>query len=171
MMQAAVLNTTGNDAIVDWILVELRDKTSNTTVVLQQAALLQRDGDIVALDGTPFAIQNLAADDYYIAVHHRNHLPVMTLNTVSLSSSTSTVDFTTIATYGIDAQKDIGGLNALWSGDADASGAVNAGDRSIAWNTRNQSGYRAADFNLDGNVNAADRSYAWNHRNKSAQLP
>ena len=38
-----VFNITGNDAIVDWIWVELREASSNTTVAYSRSALLQRD--------------------------------------------------------------------------------------------------------------------------------
>ena len=41
----SVLLTIGPDAIVDWILVELRDATDPTTVVTTEIALLKRDGD------------------------------------------------------------------------------------------------------------------------------
>ncbi|MEM6264716.1 MAG: hypothetical protein AAGI38_19545, partial [Bacteroidota bacterium] len=48
---AEVLAATGNDAIVDWIFLELRSKADSSVVVRTQSALLQRDGDIVGLDG------------------------------------------------------------------------------------------------------------------------
>ncbi|MCB0810769.1 MAG: hypothetical protein KDB96_15940, partial [Flavobacteriales bacterium] len=41
----AVLAVTGSDAIVDWVIVELRDKNDNTLITASRAALLQRDGD------------------------------------------------------------------------------------------------------------------------------
>ena len=47
---ASVFNTTGANAIVDWVLVELRDGTTNTTVLQSQSALLQRDGDVVSVE-------------------------------------------------------------------------------------------------------------------------
>ena len=40
------------DDIVDWVWVELRDAGDNTNIIVGQSALLQRDGDVVALDGT-----------------------------------------------------------------------------------------------------------------------
>ena len=44
---AGILEETGDDAIVDWVLVELRDKNDNSIVLASAAGLLQRDGDVV----------------------------------------------------------------------------------------------------------------------------
>ena len=46
-VDASVFDATGDDAIVDWLFLELRDKTTPSTVVLTRCALLQSDGDIV----------------------------------------------------------------------------------------------------------------------------
>jgi hypothetical protein len=48
---AAVFGVTGNDAIVDWVFVELRDRNNMSNVVVTRSALLQRDGDVVDVDG------------------------------------------------------------------------------------------------------------------------
>lgn len=83
---AAVLNVTGNNAIADWVIIELRDKTSENTVLASRAALLQRDGNVVDLDGTsPVAFDCQPVDDYYVALRHRNHLGVMTALPVRLN--------------------------------------------------------------------------------------
>ncbi|GAB1396773.1 hypothetical protein MASR1M65_15500 [Saprospiraceae bacterium] len=89
-----VLSVAGADAIVDWVLVELRDRNNPATVISRQAALIQRDGDIVAVDGVSSLSFNLPFDSYYIAVKHRNHLGVMTKTTYALSSTPVLVDFT-----------------------------------------------------------------------------
>ena len=69
---------TGNNAIVDWVFVELRDNTDSTLVVATRSALLQRDGDLVDTDGiSPLSFSNVAEEDYYIFIKHRNHLSVM----------------------------------------------------------------------------------------------
>ncbi|HNG13302.1 MAG TPA: Ig-like domain-containing protein, partial [Saprospiraceae bacterium] len=89
-----VLSVAGADAIVDWVLVELRDRNNPATVISRQAALIQRDGDIVAVDGVSSLSFNLPFDSYYIAVKHRNHLGVMTKTPYALSSTPVLVDFT-----------------------------------------------------------------------------
>ena len=68
-----VFTTSGTDAIVDWILIELRDANDASSVLVSQSALLQRDGDIVATDGTSPVTINSPSGDYYVAIRHRNH--------------------------------------------------------------------------------------------------
>jgi len=51
-IDASVLNTTGANAVVDWVFVELRDATDNTILIEGQSALLLRDGSVVDTDGT-----------------------------------------------------------------------------------------------------------------------
>jgi hypothetical protein len=50
-INTGVLAVTGNNAIVDWVFIELRDGNDRNTVVVTRAALIQRDGDIVDMDG------------------------------------------------------------------------------------------------------------------------
>jgi hypothetical protein len=93
-MNPSVTTVTGNDAIVDWIFVELRSATNGTTIMDSRAALLQRDGDIVDVDGvSPVIFSQALPGSYYVTVRHRNHLGVMSRTALPLSSTTTTVDF------------------------------------------------------------------------------
>ncbi len=123
---ASVFNTTGNNAIVDWVLVELRNANTPSQIVSTRSALIQRDGDVVALNGVSPVVVNAASGNYYVALRHRNHLGVMTAAPVSLSGAAATVDFRTaaMATYGTVARKDINGAQALWAGNVFLDGAV-----------------------------------------------
>ena len=126
---ASVLTTTGNDAVVDWIFIEARDKADDTNILATKVAILQRDGDIVDVDNSsPVKIYGLDDDDYFVAIKHRNHLGVMTSTATSLDKMAPLLDFAggTVITYGTNAQRDLGGgLNyGLWAGDADISGSV-----------------------------------------------
>ncbi|MBI3882701.1 MAG: hypothetical protein HY305_00330 [Sphingobacteriales bacterium] len=92
------------DNIVDWLFVELRNTaTSGNTVLQTRSVLLQRDGDIVDVDGvSPVYFQNNAPGTFVITVKHRNHLPIsinptVTTQALSLSPNTS-LDFTTTST-------------------------------------------------------------------------
>ncbi len=78
------LANTGTEKIVDWVMVELRDKTDETTVIATRSGLLQADGDVVDVDGFSPLEFNVPSDDYYVVVRHRNHLGVMTAMTVTL---------------------------------------------------------------------------------------
>lgn len=124
-----------DDDIVDWIFVELRDKTDNTIVVDSQSALLQRDGNVVGVDGISALSFSELAGDYFVVVNHRNHLGVMTSNAVSLSNTIAILDFTTMT--GADLYDSVGGLNyegneqisvgsvqALLAGDANSDGQI-----------------------------------------------
>src|SRR5690606_14875273 len=97
---------TGDDAIVDWVVVELRSATMPAQIVEAQCALLQRDGDVVAADGSSVLHFSAPEGDYHIAVRHRNHLGCMTATTRSLTTAATMVDFglSATATYGTDAR-------------------------------------------------------------------
>ena len=172
---ASVFAVTGNDAIVDWVFVELRDKDDPTVVRRARACLLQADGDVVDLDGvSPVAFNGGYDGDYYVALRHRNHLGLMTSAPQTLSATPLALNFTdgTTATYGTNAQKEIEpGTFALWAADLNASGTVDAADRSEAWNQRNVIGYFSSDATMNGTTDAADRSLTWNNRNLTGQLP
>ncbi len=78
--------------IVDWVVVELRDKANSASIVATRSALLRKDGCVVDMDGTSsVAFENVVEDDYYIAVRHRNHLGVMTNAAVSLIAGSTTI--------------------------------------------------------------------------------
>lgn len=161
----SVFAITGNNAIVDWVIVELRNSSTPATVVASYAALLQRDGDVVALDGTSAVSFVQPPGNYYVAVRHRNHLGVMTAAAVALTGSATLVDFTTLSTsvYGTAARTTTGSVQALWTGDVSFNREVKytgtANDRDpilvrVGSTTPNNtvSGYYAEDTNLDGQV-------------------
>lgn len=117
---SGVLAGTGANAIVDWVLVELRSRYDPSIVVEARCGLVQRDGDVVSpLDGT----SDLEFNSYgvfHVAVRHRNHLGVMTDYRITLSSGApAVVDFTDpgTGTYGSDAQKSVSGTMVLWPGN------------------------------------------------------
>ncbi len=172
----AVLAVTGNNAIVDWVFLEVRDATTLTTVISTRSGLLQADGDVVDVDGTsPVEFTNLQPGSYYVVVNHRNHLEIMTPGALPLSRTPYPHDFTTGAAYGNlsgNVQKNLGGGEfGMYEGDVNNDGVINASDRSMAWNFRNQTGYLNTDSNLDGVTNAGDRSQIWNNRNLFTAVP
>ncbi len=63
------------------MFLELRNTTVSpgNTVLQTRSALVQRDGDIVDIDGvSPVTFNNVASANYVIAVRHRNHLGLST---------------------------------------------------------------------------------------------
>lgn len=81
---------------VDWILVELRDKANPKTVIVKKAGFLSRLGDIYDTDNSKgLYISGLSPDNYYIAIWHRNHLPVVSSTSIELPNTFNTkFDFT-----------------------------------------------------------------------------
>lgn len=167
MAPASLFNITEGDAIVDWIFVELRDKNDDKNVLYTRAALLQRDGDVVDIDGsTELKFHQAIPDDYYVALRHRNHLGIMTLNTFSLSPSTTSIDFTSNSTqvYGTNGLINLGGnVMGLWQGDVNNDGEIRyngkGSDRvqtllKVGYSNPNNilSGYHIFDVNMDGMV-------------------
>ncbi|HPY40618.1 MAG TPA: right-handed parallel beta-helix repeat-containing protein, partial [Thiolinea sp.] len=161
---------TGKDALVDWILVELRDPANPNTIVASKAALLQRDGDVVdASTGSSSLNFKVAAGNYLVSVRHRNHLGVRTANAVALGSAAASVDFSQATTKvaGSDARLESANLALLWAGDvnhddrlilsgigSDTTEIFNAILKAPNNSTLNSSyrlsGYLDSDVNMDG---------------------
>lgn len=161
-----VLDVNGGDAIVDWVLVEVRDAATPATVLHRRAALIQRDGDIVDVDGsTPIYVWTLARANYHVAVRHRNHLGAMTASSQFLGNAPSLIDFRSIATFGTEAQRQlVPGVSGLWEGNTRGNnriaytGANNDRDPILlALPTPSPTSvrldvYNQSDVNLDGDV-------------------
>ncbi|MBK9148716.1 MAG: DUF285 domain-containing protein [Flavobacteriales bacterium] len=161
-----ILDFPGSNAIIDWVVLELRDKNDNTNVLQSRAALLQADGDVVDVDGFSSVSFGVPSDSYFISIIHRNHLGVMTLAPVALTSTAASVDFTdgSTATYGAEAQQVIAGTYLLWAGDVTFDGDLKYvgqdNDRDpilvaiggTVPTTVLTGEYRAEDVNLDGEV-------------------
>ena len=122
-----VLSTSGNDAIVDWVTVSIRDKNDASQILNSTSALLQADGDVVGTDGSsPVKILS-PPDDYFLSIGHRNHLSVSSKNTIALDKNNSVINFSnnSIATYGNNALKQMpSGLFVLWLGDVDQNKTI-----------------------------------------------
>lgn len=130
-VQSSVFSVTGNNAIVDWVIVELRNASTNA-IVASRSGLLQRDGDITEIDGTSPLEFDIAAGSYKVAIRHRVHLGVMSESSYSLTSTTTNIDFTSIAVYGTNVRNS---SNRLWGGNANFDSAVkytgSANDRDV----------------------------------------
>lgn len=134
---SSVFAVTGQNAIVDWVFIEVRSKTDNALVLATRSALIQRDGDVVDLDGiSPVEVPDVRLDSAFIVLRHRNHFGVMsrvvsTSNLLDFTNpSTPTFDFGTTLNDGYDytglAQKAdvVSGYMAMWAGDFDSNGRI-----------------------------------------------
>jgi hypothetical protein len=167
-----VLGTTGPDAIVDWVFLELRAAANRAQVVATRSALLQRDGDVVDVDGvSPVTFHAPSGQYYAVAVRHRNHLGAQWGSSVYYPVCTAVeTDFRFMPAAGFHtynnlnpAQRLIGSFYTLWAGNGRVdyqlkyNGSTN--DRSVilelvGLTTSNNTvaGYRLSDYNLDGLV-------------------
>lgn len=165
--KAILANSFGENSIVDWILLELRDPTKSTKILHSRAALLQLDGDVVDIDGTsPVMFPDATNGNYFVAVRHRNHLGFRTLATHSLSATLATFNFTndSVPLFGIIPLSQWGAM--MIAGDANSDGSIDGVDSGI-WEISNgiYAQYQlTADFNLDGSVDATD-SAIWEINN------
>jgi len=164
----SALSITGSNAIVEWVVVELRTTANPSAVHSAKAALLQRDGDIVEKDGIGSLRIPAPVGSYYVSVRHRNHLGVMTASPVPLSSTPIEVDFRSAGTiiYGSEARKSLTGTfpaEALWAGDVNANSEMKytgpGNDRDLILSkiggvvpTNTVTGYFPEDVNLSGVV-------------------
>ncbi len=154
----------------------------------QDRALVQRDGDIVDVDGkSPVTFNNVPSANYTIVVRHRNHLGLSTdpaSFTPLLTEKQSTaplVDFTTSAfLYGGSSAHGVAGDGKyiLWGGNANMNTKVNyagiGNDKDYIYvNTLGSNPanvitnvYSPADLNMDGKVNyngiGNDKDYLYN---------
>ncbi|MBK8565556.1 MAG: hypothetical protein IPN76_19975 [Saprospiraceae bacterium] len=167
-----VLKVEGPDAIVDWVFVELRHPDLQKIVLATRSALLQRDGDVVDVDGiSPLVFMGLDAGSYMVAVRHRNHLGVMSATTYAMSDVPQLVDFTDSKGKFLGGKPmiQIADKMALFAGDANQDGVVNIQgpnndkdklffdilyfpDNVDANYTHIIYGYNNCDVNLDGEV-------------------
>jgi hypothetical protein len=117
--------TSGNNAIVDWVNIEL--KNVNNRVIAKKSALIQKDGDIVSSNGVSplqFTTQN---SNYYLVIKHRNHFGIRSLNPITFNENSFTVDFTNTSTlaYGNFPLAQINNNTyALWAGNADGNNRI-----------------------------------------------
>jgi hypothetical protein len=116
--------------IVDWVFLELRTNvTPGNTITQTRSALVQRDGDIVDVDGeSPVYFKDVPAGGYTITVKHRNHLAMSTNpanfnQALALIENAATLDFTSFAgtnlmgTAGTN-YMNVGTVHFLYAGNA-----------------------------------------------------
>ncbi len=149
----ALENTTGPDAIVDWVFVELRDPNDNSIIMESRSALLQRDGDIVDTDGvSPLNFIGFQGD-FFITINHRNHLGIITADPVTLSNTPISLDFvstTNLVEGGTNAMASVGDNFTIISGDINEDGQILNDDTNDILGSIGVPGYNNIDLDMDG---------------------
>lgn len=143
---------------VDWVLLELRSASDESVVVDRKAGFVRNDGVITDLNG--FGAIGFDAPDgsYFVVLHHRGHVSIMSANPLTLPSS-GLNDFTLSASSvkGNSQLALVGGTYAMRAGDFNGSGTVNFQDF-IMWlqNNNTLNAYLSVDVDGNGTVNFSD---------------
>ncbi|MEZ4963593.1 MAG: hypothetical protein R2830_27465, partial [Saprospiraceae bacterium] len=173
-MDLNVLDVTGPEAVVDWVVVELRDEDNDKVVVKAITALETRDGEVVSEEGDSILyFPGLPEGNYYVTIRHRNHLGMMTDVPFYLSTeNVPLIDFTDVSLPvrgGTGAGRMNNGERTMWAGDFNEDGKVIfqgpfndvftlfsrvLSDESNGDILANYivTGYELQDYNLDGKV-------------------
>jgi hypothetical protein len=128
-LSPSVASYSGGGAIVDWVVVELRDAADPSLTVATRSALVRRNGELCDAKGN--LLQCFPPDPnalYYVALHHRNHLGVMTATPMSLKNNV-VIPFNDplFPTYGTEAR--VASMYSpypmlLWPGDVNGDGVL-----------------------------------------------
>ena len=170
-VDTSLLTIAGNNGIVDWVFVELRDANNIDSIVATLSGMIQCDGDVITATGdTILNFLNTPVGDYYVSIRHRNHIGMVTMNPIPFTTNIIPfVDFTYSFTpvQGANPKIETDGQEAMWSGDLNGDGKiiyqgpnndvfsmflhVLLDDRNQGYLTNYISrGYTENDFNLDG---------------------
>ena len=164
--------------VVDWVLIQLREAQGGAAVA-SRAALLMSDGSVADLDGSSaVSVPSMAVGSYFILIHHRNHLSIMSAAAVMLDGAGARYDFSTgqDKAFGSNAMSALGGgVFGLFSGDANQNGSIEILDQNPEWRHHNGTAWeygRLSDFNLDGGIDVTDLNQFWRlNQGLSTQVP
>jgi endonuclease I len=162
---------------VDSINIELRDSLSaaSSRIRSYKAAWLLSTGFMVDFTDTTRPIRfDLPAGDYYVVVRHANHIPIMSSTKYNRGSLPSSYSFVTQSSnaYGFEPMKQVAPNSfAMYAGDANQSGIVNAADANSVFGALSLTGYSVLDVNLSGIISAADAGLVFDNLNRASQVP
>lgn len=165
------------DSVVDWVVVELRTLLTGGERYYR-TAFIRRDGRIVDLNGrSPITLPGLDRGAYYVAIHHRNHLAIITAEPVEIAPETQSQ----LLALTSDPTRVLGGAGALralrsngqtvWAmiaGDVNGDGRVDQEDLRLLQLWQHAEGYTNADVDLNGIVTTRDFNVSWNNRDRNS---
>lgn len=173
--------------LVDWVLIEIR--VAGTAAAANASSIRGRvlgfindAGDLVDTAGNTngIVVPTDSNGQFYVAIYHRTHVPVMSASNPSAPVDQVTgayqYNFTTGVgqAYGTAALVSLkAGVWGLYAGRIENTTpfTIDAADRDTAWTDRNRLGYEPADAALEGAVDATTRSITWNNRTRASQIP
>lgn len=158
-------NETGNQfgsTVADHITVELRDGSNYNSVLYSYSDL------VLPLNGSasvPVACS--LSGSFYITVHHRNSVLIVSASPVSFSGNSLSYDFTDQAAkaFGGNLTETGDGLFALYGGDPNQDGYVDTSDLTLIDTSAGSfvTGYVLTDLTGDGFVDTGDVTFIDNN--------
>ena len=160
-----------NSMIRDTVRIYLRNSSSPYAIVDSAKAYLSSTGA-----GT-FAFQNASNGvNYYLHLKHRNSIETWSKTTQTFTGNSMTYDFTSANTQAFGdnmIQADASPVRfAIYGGDVNQDGTVDASDLSVTYNDANNSlsGYVSTDVTGDDFVDATDMSLVDNNTFNSVNV-
>lgn len=152
--------------LVDDITVELRQATTLALVATTTAAL-QTNGTAVA------SFSSAPTGSFYIVLKYRNAIETWSASPQLVGTTPLTYDFSAVAnkSYGSNVKLVAAGVYALYSGDINQDGFIEASDFPYLFNDSDNSleGYHNTDLNGDGFVEASDFPFMFNNSDASIE--
>ena len=162
---------------VDSINIEIRDSLTTAGSLVRKSipAWLMPDGSIRSFSDTAngYVTIDTTSGSYYVIIHHRNHIAIMSSTSISLTADLTTYDFTTamVQAYGVVttalttpmAELTGSGPFGMFAGDINGNGQIKlsgaSNDRGLIYVRigggavgATVSGYFPEDTNMDGTV-------------------
>lgn len=163
---------------VDWVGIELR--SSDMGVAIDSVSMfLLTDGSVVMADGiSQVQFADLLADDYYVVIRHRNHLPIMSKDKETFkpngADDVTMIDLTNVANVygdGTGIKQLETAVYGLISGETNDSNIITNSDKDLVIEEKNLSGYYTSDTNFSGIVTNSDKDPIIENKNSSTSVP
>lgn len=149
---------------IDWVLIALHSPENPYAVIARRAAFLLDNGNIVDIDGNSngVAFAEIPTGNYYVSLHTRNHLPVLSATAIALPNATA-FDFNIAANVmgnSTQLQTHSDATLLIPAGDCSSKGIMNYSDLNALYNSDliAMPAYYTADCNMDGIVNNLDHT-------------
>jgi len=157
--------------IIDWILIEIvkpsESKSDSFETITRCAGFILNNGKVTDVDGvSDITLQLDETSGFYVKISHRNHLPVISSDSVVGNNGVYSWNFATgseQAMGDILSQNEIAaGVWGMISGNGDGNNQINNYDKNEIWlNDLNSFGYYLGDFDMDCQVNVEDLIVNW----------